>query len=488
MSSPLLDLEPRYVWQHFDAIRRIPRPSKHEDKVASHVMDWARGKGYEANRDEAGNIVVRIPATPGHENAPTIVLQGHMDMVCEKNSDIEHDFMTDPIEIKIDGDWVKAVGTTLGADNGIGVAAAMAVADDPGSVHGPLELLMTIDEETGLTGAMSLDGSMLTGRTMLNLDTEEDGAVYIGCAGGADSTAELPISRRKALLGSLPLKLTVRGLRGGHSGVDIHENRANALKLAVRTLLAAIDEGLELDLVKLEGGSKHNAIPREAFAVIRLPKASITAFRALVKKKVEAFREEFGAIDPDLELSVDELEDTDEYALPMNVHARNNLLHVVNGVPHGVLAMSREVPGLVETSNNMAVVHTGENSVSFVTSHRSSVMPALYAVQEQVRSICVLGGATVEVHDAYPGWKPNPDSAIVRKTVSVFEELFGTTPELKAIHAGLECGLLLKKVPDMDVVSIGPEIQNAHSPDEMVQISSVQKFYKHLKEVLSQLA
>ncbi len=488
MSSPLQALEPKLVWEHFDAIRRIPRPSKHEEKIAAHVVDWAKEKGYEVQRDAAGNIVVRVPATPGHEKAPAIVLQGHLDMVCEKNSDVAHDFMADPIEVTVEGDWVKAVGTTLGADNGIGVAAAMAIADDPEAVHGPLEILLTIDEETGLTGAMRLDGSMLTGRTMLNLDTEEDGAVYIGCAGGADSTAELPVSRRKALMGSVPVKLIVRGLRGGHSGVDIHENRANALKLATRTLLAAIGDGLELDLVSIEGGSKHNAIPREAFAVVRLPKTALDAFRAVVEKSLADFREEFAAIDPGLDLAVEELDDTDAFAQPLNVHARDKLLHVLNGIPHGVLAMSREVPGLVETSNNLAVVNTNDTAVLIVTSHRSSVMPSLFAVQEQVRSVCVLGGAKVEVHDAYPGWKPNPDSAIVKKTVSIFEELFGKTPELKAIHAGLECGLLLEKVPDMDVVSIGPEIQNAHSPDEKVQISSVQRFYTHLKEILRQLA
>ncbi len=488
MSSPLSSLEPELLWRHFDDIRKTPRPSKHEERIVEHILSWAREKGYEVRRDEVGNIVVAVPATPGHENAPTVVLQGHVDMVCEKNSDVDHDFMNDPIEVVVDGDWVKARGTTLGADNGVGVAAAMAIADDPEAVHGPLELLFTIDEETGLTGAMGLDASILQGETMINLDTEEDGAVYIGCAGGADSTATFPIARRRAGLGTAPFKLAVTGLRGGHSGVDIHENRANAIKLAVRTLLRAIENGAELDLVSLDGGSKHNAIPREAFAVVRLPKDQKALLDAAVESCLKDFREEFGGIDPDLEISVEPLDDQEAYLRPVNVHNRDRLLHCLNGLPHGVLAMSRDVPGLVETSNNVAVISTGDDSAVLTTSHRSSVMPSLFAVQSQVRSVCQLAGATVEVHDAYPGWKPNPDSPIVKKTVEVYEKLFGVTPELKAIHAGLECGLLIEKKPGMDVVSIGPEIKNAHSPDEMVQISSVQKFYRHLKALLAELA
>jgi dipeptidase D len=488
MSSPLGELEPRYLWQNFDAIRRIPRPSKHEEKIAEHAVSWAKGHGYEVARDRVGNIVIKVPATPGHENAPIVILQGHMDMVCEKNSDVVHDFMNDPIQVAVDGDWVKAVGTTLGADNGVGVAAGMAIAEDPDAVHGPLELLLTVDEETGLTGAMQLDGSLLAGRTMINLDTEEDGAVYIGCAGGADSIAEFPLARRKALLGSVPVQLTIKGLRGGHSGVDIHENRGNAIKLAVRTLLAAIGDGIELDLISLNGGSKHNAIPREAFAICRVAAESLAGMEAIAKRCLADFRQEFAAIDPDLEVNISQLDDGEDYLHPLNSHARDRLLYVLDGIPHGVLAMSREVPGLVETSNNLAVVQTEDNRAVVTTSHRSSVMAALFRVQEQIRSICMLGGATVEVHDAYPGWKPNPSSPIVKRTVGVFERLFGSTPGVKAIHAGLECGLLLEKVPDMDVVSIGPELRNPHSPDEKVQISSVQRFYAVLKEVLAELA
>jgi len=488
MSSPLESLEPALLWQNFDIIRKTPRPSKHEDKIVAEVKKWAADRGFEVLEDEAGSLAIKVPATKGHEKAPTVILQGHLDMVCEKNSDVEHDFMTQGIEVEVVGDWVQAKGTTLGADNGIGVAAGMAVADDPAVVHGPLELLCTIDEETGLTGAKDLDPSIVSGRIMLNLDTEEDGAVYIGCAGGADSIATLKTARRTASLGSVPVKIAVTGLRGGHSGLNIIENRGNAIKLTTRVLLAAIEEDIELDLVSIDGGDKHNAIPREAFAVCRIDKSRIDALKAVAEACAKDFRDEFGPSDPGLSVRVDELDDDDTRRSVLNVHARDRLLRVLDGMPHGVLSMSRDVPGLVETSNNLAVVKNHGDHAEINVSYRSSVMPALFAVRRQVDSIFRQAGAEVHVEDAYPGWKPNPSSPIVKTTCAVYERLFGNAPELKAIHAGLECGLLIEKVPGMDVVSIGPQIENAHSPEEKVQISSVQKFYKHLAAVLEELA
>jgi len=343
MSSPLESLEPKLLWQHFDTIRQTPRPSKHEEKIVEAVKSWAADREFEVLQDSAGSLSIKVPATPGHENAPIIVLQGHLDMVCEKNSDVEHDFMTEGIEVEVVGDWVQAKGTTLGADNGIGVAAAMAIADDPDVIHGPLELLCTIDEETGLTGAKDLDPAIVSGRIMLNLDTEEDGAIYIGCAGGADSVATLKTARRAASLGSAPVKVTVKGLRGGHSGMNIIENRGNAIKLTTRILLAAIEGGIDLDLVSIDGGSKHNAIPREAFAVCRVEKTQIDALKAMVKSCGKEFLEEFGTSDPDLEVAVEELDDDDERRQVLNVHARDRLLRVLDGLPHGVLSMSRDV-------------------------------------------------------------------------------------------------------------------------------------------------
>ena len=277
MSSPLEALEPKLLWQHFDTIRQIPRPSKHEEKIIEGVKSWAAERGFEVVQDAAGSMTIKVPATPGHEDAPTVILQGHLDMVGEKNSDVDHDFMTQGIEVEVDGDWVQAKGTTLGADNGIGVAAGMAIADDPDAVHGPLELLCTVDGEAGLTGAKDLDPSIVSGRIMLTLDTEEDGAIYIGCAGGADSIAKIKTARRTALLNSVPLKLSVTGLRGGHSGLNIIENRGNAIKLAARVLQTALGQGVEIDLVSIDGGSKHNAIPREAFAQCRCDKGQVDA-------------------------------------------------------------------------------------------------------------------------------------------------------------------------------------------------------------------
>jgi len=488
MSSPLESLEPQLLWSHFDAIRRIPRPSKHEEQIAAHVDAWAAGHGFEVLKDAAGNRTIRVPATDGHEGAPIVVLQGHLDMVCEKNSDVDHDFMSQGIEVVVNGDWVSARGTTLGADNGIGVAGAMAVVEDPSCVHGPLEILCTIDEETGLTGAKLLDPGNIGGRTMINLDTEEDGAIYIGCAGGADITSSLPLAHRRGLMASVPVRVTLRGLRGGHSGLNIIENRGNAIKLTTRVLLAALRAGIEVDVVALEGGSKHNAIPREAFATCRVHRGDLDRLRAVATTCYQDFQKEFLASDPDLEIAVEPLDDADELLTVLNVDSRDRLLRLLDSIPHGVLSMSRDVAGLVETSNNLAVVSTEGDHATIVTSHRSSIMPALYAVGLQIASICTLAGADVSTDDAYPGWKPNPDSPIVRTTSRVFERVLGSKPAVKAIHAGLECGLLIEKIPDMDAVSIGPEIQNAHSPEERVQISSVDRFYTVLKALLEDLA
>ncbi len=488
MTSQLETLEPRALWQHFDAIRSIPRPSKHEERIVAHIQSWADERGLDVSRDAVGNMLVRVPASPGLESAPAVLLQGHLDMVCEKNSDVTKDFMHDPIDAYVDGDWVKARGTTLGADNGVGVASAMAIVDDPEVQHGPLELLFTLDEETGLTGAAELDASMINARIMVNTDTEEDGAIYIGCAGGADSISTFPLMQRRALIGTIPVSIAVRGLRGGHSGLDIIENRGNAIKLLVRTLMRVLRASVELDLASISGGSKHNAIPREADAVVRVQPDDLDQLRAIVSGAVEAFTEEFHSVDPGLSITMQQVEDTPEHQHVMNVHARDRLLRALAGIPHGVHSMSREVPGLVETSSNLAVVARDGDQIRLTTSHRSSVMPALLAAQAAVRSICELAGAQVDVHDAYPGWQPNPDSPLLKRSIRVYRDLFGSEPATKAIHAGLECGLLLDKVPGMDIISIGPEIIGAHSPDEGVQISSVQRYWRFLAAVLEDIA
>jgi len=488
VSSPLDKLEPRLIWKHFDAIRQIPRPSKHEERIAEHVANWAKSHGLEVKRDGAGNVLVKVPATPGHEKAPVIVLQGHLDMVPEKNSDVAFDFEKDAIQVRVVGDYVYATGTTLGSDNGVGVAAAMAVAEDQKAVHGPLELLFTIDEETGLTGAMQLDNKLLAGRILINLDTEEDAALYIGCAGGADTHATFTVSREDALKGTIPVRVSVRGLRGGHSGVDVHENRGNALKFLLRTLNALQGKGIEFGIVSLAGGSKHNAIPREADAVIRISKGNESAAVAAVDSFARVLKEEFGEIDPGQRVECVTLEDREENRKVWIRFDNDRVLDALLACPHGVLGMSRAVPGLVETSNNLAVVTTEGNTVKVTTSSRSSVMPSLKATTEQIGAAFRLGGAEVEQRDGYPGWKPNPSSAVLNTALKVFEREFKKKPAVKAIHAGLECGLIGEKYPGMDMVSMGPQIESPHSPDERVQISTVDRFYTFLKATLAELA
>jgi len=484
MNTPLTDLEPRIVWGYFDEIRKIPRPSKHEEKIQAWLKEWATEQGFESDGDSAGNLVVRIPATPGHEKAAAVILQGHVDMVPEKNRDVEHDFLKDPIEVVRDGDWVLAQGTTLGADNGIGMALAMAAATDPACVHGPLELLFTVDEETGLTGATELDDSLLAGRQLLNLDTEEDGAFYIGCAGGADLQTTFPLQRQATELPE-QLQLTVRGLRGGHSGVDIHENRANAIKLLARLLKAAQEAGVAFELASVEGGSKHNAIPREAFAGIRVAAGSIEKLKAVATVQKKEFDGEFGVIDPDLIVEVTEAEVGDQVFTP-DLTAR--VIGALLAAPHGVLAMSRDVDGLVETSNNVAVLTTADDGIKIVTSTRSSVMPALRAKIGQIRAGFELAGAEVEEQGGYPGWTPNPDSHLLKTGKKVFQQTFGGDPEVKAIHAGLECGIIGEKFPGMDMISFGPEICSPHAPGEKVQISTVENAWRLLQDFLAELA
>ncbi len=484
MSNPLADLGPQIIWSYFDEIRRIPRPSKHEEKIQAWIKEWADKHGFETGSDRVGNLVVRVPATEGHESADTVILQGHVDMVPEKNRDVEFDFLTDPINVVRDGDWILAEGTTLGADNGVGVAMALAAATDQQCVHPPLELLFTVDEETGLTGATELDNTLLQGQRLLNLDTEEDGAFYIGCAGGNDLHIHFKVEREKSELPE-QIELAVKGLRGGHSGVDIHENRANAVKLLFRLMNAAADAGIKFDLASFEGGSKHNAIPREAFACIRASSGSMDMFREIAVSQKGEFDGEFGAIDPDLVVEVNESEVDDQV---FTAELKTRLIGAMIAAPHGVLAMSRDVPGLVETSNNVAVIVIENEIVEITTSTRSSVMPALRAMVGQIRAGFELADADVEDLGGYPGWTPNPDSALLNTGRKVYQDTFGNEPEVKAIHAGLECGLIGEKFPGMDMLSFGPEIHSPHAPGEKVQISSVEKSWRLLKEFLKELA
>jgi dipeptidase D len=481
----MLNLEPKKVWEYFEALSRIPRPSGHEKAAAEFVISVAKAHSMEWEQSPVGNVVIRVPATPGHEKAPITVLQGHLDMVCEKNAGSAHNFLKDPLVLRAEGNIVKATGTTLGADNGIGVAMSLALLDEPGAVHGPLELLFTVDEERGLNGANDLTSSFVKGRRLLNMDTEEDGQIYVGCAGGQDTVMDLRVARAKAEDTRPAFKLSVTGLRGGHSGGDIHEGRGNANRILVRTLQAMERRSMAFGLVSVDGGSLRNAIPREAFAVFHLDKDLIGAAKDAAAEMQATARQELKGLDDGVVISVEPA--TAQWA-PLLPASQKKLLTFLAAIPHGYLAFSREIHGLVETSTNFAIVATFKGKVEISTSQRSSVMSHLAWAADWVASIGRLAGARVTQSHGYPGWKPNLDSPILKAAQATFKRLHGEEPKPKAIHAGLECGIIGDKFPGMDMVSLGPEIRNAHSPDEEVHVDSVAKTYKVLVELLKDLA
>lgn len=481
MAEQVAQLEPTSLWAQFSELTTVPRPSKREEQVRQWVREWADKHQFTLTSDEIGNIVVRVPASAGRESAPTIILQSHLDMVCEKNRDVVHDFDRDPIQTEIRDGWVHAVGTTLGADNGIGVAASMAAATDPEVTHGPLELLFTTDEETGLTGAAELDASLLNGRILLNLDTEEDGVICIGCAGGADTLIDLPLRRSDARTNH---RLDLRGLRGGHSGMNIHENRGNAIKLLARVLDDAARKGLLRSLASVDGGSKSNAIPREAEAQIGIDEASMTEWQEHLAFWRQQFAQELAGIDEGVELQLV----NDEPQAALDATSQSALLSLLLALPHGVLGMSQAIDDLVESSSNVASVHCSDSSAHLVTSSRSSLAPALSAVTMMIRAAAELAGATSKLDDSYPGWQPNPSSPVTATLKGVFEELWNESPRVLAVHAGLECGLLGERIGELDMVSFGPTIHGAHSPDECVHIEAVDKFWKTLSAALDTLS
>jgi dipeptidase D len=477
------NLEPRHLWNHFDRIRSIPRPSRHEEKIREHLLGWAKEHGFATRVDQAGNVVVTVPATKGHENAPVLVLQAHMDMVCEKNADVTFDFSQDAIQLERDGDWLKAKGTTLGADNGIGLAAALAVADDPSVVHGPLELLITMDEETGLTGAAQLDPSLVGGRRMLNLDSEELYAIYIGCSGGGNSVFTLPVEGEVPARGARTVEIAVTGLKGGHSGMEIQLQRGNAIRLLAR-ILRALGDDIRID--KIDGGNAHNAIPREALAVVTLPAQGLDTLRNAVQGQSVAIKEELAVSDPGVTIAVNDVSATP--ARVMTGDSTRRVIGMLTSLPHGVDAMSLDVPGLVETSSNLAAVKTEGDSVTVLMSVRSSIRSSLIALRDRAQAAAELAGAGVEHKDPYPGWKPNLKSEVLGKAKRVHKDQLGREPHLMAIHAGLECGVIGEKYPGMDMISFGPTIEGPHSPDERVNIPSVETFWKFLSALVTELA
>lgn len=478
------ELKPASVFHYFDEICQVPRPSKKEEKMIAYLKAFGAKHNLETLVDEAGNVLIKKSATSGKENLKTVVLQSHVDMVCEKNNDVQHDFLTDTIETEIDGEWLKAKGTTLGADNGIGVATELAILAANDIEHGPLECLFTVDEETGLTGAFALKEGFISGDILLNLDSEDEGEMYIGCAGGIDTVALFKYKNERVPEGYFFCKVTVKGLKGGHSGGDIHLGRGNANKILNRfiSLMGRYYES-QFYLCEFNGGNLRNAIPREAYAIFAVPECHKHDVRTALNVFTAEIENELGVIEPDMNIVL-ESENAQKYAIDATTTL--NLVRAIYGCPHGVYAMSQDIPGLVETSNNLASVKMKEdNIVRIETSQRSSILSSRDDMAATVRAVFSLAGAELEWGDGYPGWKPNPHSAILNVAIGSYKRLFGVEPKVKAIHAGLECGLFLDKYPSLDMISFGPTLTGVHSPDERMHIPSVDKFWKHLLDILA---
>ncbi len=477
------DLQPESVFHYFEEICKVPRPSKKEKKIRQYLVDFAKSHQLEFKEDEAGNVLISKAASVGKEHLKTVILQSHMDMVCEKNSDTVHDFETDPIETYIDGEWLKAKGTTLGADNGIGMATELAVLAADDIEHGPIECLFTVDEETGLTGAFALGKGFMKGDILINLDSEDEGELFIGCAGGAGTTAVFPCPMVKAPEGYFFFRVTMKGLTGGHSGDDINKNRANANKLLNRYLTSMMQQ-CDMRLCEIEGGNLHNAIPREASAVCAVPMECKEKVRVALNLFLADVENEYSVTEPNV---VMELETEHPRQEVIETEAMKRFLLSIYAVHNGVYAMSQDIEGLVETSSNLASIKQVNGDIVVVTSQRSSILSSRNDMSRMVRAAFELGGAECVTSDGYPGWKPNPSSEILSVAIESYRRLFGEEPKVKAIHAGLECGLFLEKYPSLDMVSFGPTLRGVHSPDERMLIPSVEKFWRHLLDVLQHI-
>lgn len=474
-------LEPSLVWNFFHDITQIPRPSKREERMIAYLKNFSKDNNLICKSDAAGNVLICKAATPGFEDSKTLVLQAHIDMVCEKNSDVDFNFETDAIQTYIEDDWVKAKGTTLGGDNGIGMAMMLALLASDDISHPALECLFTVDEETGLTGAFALEKNFLTGQTLINLDSEDDGEIFVGCAGGIDTTAKLSYTNDKCPEGYFAFSIKVKGLTGGHSGDDINKGRGNANKILNRYLWK-INNITDLRLSKIDGGNLRNAIPREAQATVCVPYAEKENVRVLLNHYIAELEIELGDVEPKMQILLE------SEILPESVidkKTSNALLNVLYACPHGVKAMSRDMPNMVETSTNLASIKMTENQkIVITTSQRSSVESSKYDIANQVEAVLLLSGATVSHGDGYPGWKPNLKSDVLKIAQESYKTLFHSEPNIRAIHAGLECGLFLEKYPNLDMISIGPQMYGVHSPDERLSISSTQKCWEWLVEIL----
>lgn len=483
MNTDLLELKPARLWHYFVEILQIPRPSKKEEKIVAYLLEFGKSHKLETVQDDVGNVLIRKAATPGMENKKMVVLQSHLDMVCEKNNDIEFDFDNDSIQARIDGEWVKATGTTLGADDGIGVAAQLAILESNEIKHGPIECLFTIDEETGLTGAFGLKPGFLKSSILLNLDSEDDGELFIGCAGGKDTVAEMSYETEAPAPDSTGYKITVSGLLGGHSGDDISKGRGNAVKILNRILWYGMNHfGLQLN--DFNGGNLRNAIAREAFAVVSIPHTGGAYFTKYLDQFTKEVQAEYKITEPSMAVDCEYVATPDDVMVENDQH---KLLNAIYGCPHGVIAWSAEIPNFVETSTNLASVKFTDTKVLLTTSQRSSVESAKEDICNMVASVFNLAGMDTKHTDGYPGWKPNPDSVIVDLTSKLYKQLFDEQPKVLAIHAGLECGLIGDVYPEMDMISYGPTIRGAHSPDERLLINTVDKFWELTVKVLEEI-
>jgi len=474
------NLPPVALWKNFLGLCSVPHPSTKEEKIREYVVNFGRNLGLETIVDEVGNVIIRKPATKGKENLKGIILQGHLDMVPQKNAETVHDFEKDPISLRIDGEWVKAQGTTLGADNGIGVAAAMTILESKDLEHGPIECLFTIDEETGMTGAFGLKSGILKGDILLNLDSEDEGELYIGCAGGINTSAKFTYTEDKVNANSVAYNIIVKGLKGGHSGLDINLGRGNSNKIMIRLLWLA-KRKMKLRLSSIEGGNLRNAIPRETFVTVVLPATEEQKFNEFIKECSNNILTQFHAADPDLKIIA---EKTHLPSTLIDEKTENNFINAVYGCPNGVIAMSSDIPGLVETSSNLAIVKSENGNIEIMCLLRSSVEQAKSDLANQIECVFLNAGAIVEHSGDYPGWKPNVYSEILTLAKLIYHKLYKKDPAVKAIHAGLECGLLGMVYPNWDMISFGPTIRSPHSPDERVNIPSVEKFWNFLLNIL----